>query len=112
MKKGLLALLFGLMAMFLIACGGDGDSGEEATDSASAGDDIENATELSMWTFVELHMEFFMDAADRWNEENPDNPIKLTAETYPYDQMHNNLLLALQSGTGEYLLKLDVSLTS
>ncbi|RCW76745.1 ABC transporter substrate-binding protein [Saliterribacillus persicus] len=100
MKKGLLALLFGLMAMFLIACGGDGDSGEEATDSASAGDDIENATELSMWTFVELHMEFFMDAADRWNEENPDNPIKLTAETYPYDQMHNNLLLALQSGTG------------
>ena len=53
-----------------------------------------------MWTFAEQHMEFFLDAADRWNEQNPDKPIKLVAETYPFDQMHNNLSLSLTSGKG------------
>ncbi|MBM7570860.1 ABC transporter substrate-binding protein [Aquibacillus albus] len=100
MKKAFILSLFGLMAMFLMACGGGGDSASEADASEVVGDDIEDATELTYWTFVEMHMEFFQDAAKRWNEENPDNPIKLVAETYPYDQMHNNLLLALQSGQG------------
>ncbi|WP_078550447.1 ABC transporter substrate-binding protein [Litchfieldia alkalitelluris] len=103
MKKNLLAILFGLMAVMLMACAGGGDeeaSGDEATESEVTGGDVENATELKYWTFVELHMEFFKDAAIRWNEQNPDRPIKLVAETFPYDNMHNNLLLALQSGTG------------
>ncbi|MGM7723347.1 ABC transporter substrate-binding protein [Metabacillus sp. Hm71] len=102
-KKSLLALLLSLMTALLMACsgGGGGESaGGEATESEVTGGDIENATELKFWTFVELHMEFFKDAANRWNEENPDRPIKLVAETFPYDQMHNNLLLALQSGEG------------
>ncbi|MDC3417336.1 ABC transporter substrate-binding protein [Aquibacillus salsiterrae] len=100
-KKSLLVLLFSFMALVLIACGGGGKgSSSEAEESEVTGGDIENATELSYWTFVELHMEFFKDAATRWNEQYPDRPIKLVAETYPYDQMHNNLLLALQSGTG------------
>ena len=99
-KKGLLALVFGMMAMFLMACGGNGSSGEEAAASQVTGADVEGATELKYWTFVELHMDFFKNAAERWNEANPDRPIKLVAETFPYDQMHNNLLLALQSGTG------------
>jgi arabinosaccharide transport system substrate-binding protein len=99
MKKGILVLLFGFVALLLVACGGGGD-GEGATETVSTGDDIEGATELSLWTFVELHMDFYMEAADRWNEEYPDRPIKLKAETYPYDQMHNNLLLALTSGKG------------
>ncbi|WP_347549140.1 ABC transporter substrate-binding protein [Pseudalkalibacillus hwajinpoensis] len=101
-RKGLLVLMFGLITLFLMACsgGGSSSSGEEATESEVIGDDVENATELKYWTFVELHMDFFKDAVPRWNEANPDKPIKLVAETYPYDQMHNNLLLALQSGTG------------
>ncbi|WP_054860738.1 extracellular solute-binding protein [Gracilibacillus sp. JCM 18860] len=98
-RRSLLILLFGFVAMLLVACGG-GDSSEEATETVTAGDDIEDATELKLWTFVELHNDFYMDAAERWNEENPDRPIKLTAETYPYDNMHNNLLLSLQSGKG------------
>ncbi|WP_404455492.1 ABC transporter substrate-binding protein [Virgibacillus necropolis] len=100
-KKNLLALIFGIMALFLVACSGDSESSSgEATESEVIGSDVENATELTYWTFVELHMDFFKDAVPRWNEANPDRPIKLVAETFPFDQMHNNLLLALQSGTG------------
>ncbi|MEK3888218.1 ABC transporter substrate-binding protein [Bacillus sp. FSL K6-3431] len=99
MKKGLLVFLIGLMSVVLIACGGDKGSGD-AEETMLIGDDVEDATELTYWTFVELHMDFFKDAVPRWNEANPDKPIKLKAETYPYDQMHNNLLLALQSGKG------------
>lgn len=98
-KKCLLALFFGLMAMVLMACGGSGSS-SEATKSEVIGKDAKDATKLTYWTFVELHMNFFKDAVPRWNKAHPDRKIKLVAETFPYDQMHNNLLLALQSGTG------------
>ncbi|MBS4200451.1 sugar ABC transporter substrate-binding protein [Bacillus sp. FJAT-49732] len=101
-KKSLFILLIGVMSIVLVACGGkkSGSGSGEATDSRVVGDDIKGATELTFWTFASLHMEFFEDAAKRWNEENSDKPIKLKVETYPYDQMHNNLLLALQSGKG------------
>ncbi|QKS72835.1 sugar ABC transporter substrate-binding protein [Paenalkalicoccus suaedae] len=109
MKK--LLLLSGISVLTLTACGGgnDGDSNGDTNASASEngaeevvviGEDIEGATELTFWNFQELHTGFFEDAVNRWNEEYPDRPIQLTAETYPYDQMHNNLLLALQSGSG------------
>ena len=101
MKKGWLSFLMISVVLLLAACGGgDESTGGEATDTAIAGDDIEDATELNMWTFAEQHMEFFLDAAERWNEEYPDRPIKLVAETYPFDQMHNNLSLSLTSGKG------------
>ncbi|MBM7553143.1 ABC transporter substrate-binding protein [Thalassobacillus pellis] len=101
-KSSLLILVFGILSTLLMACsGGASGSGEgEASESQVIGSDEENATELKYWTFVELHMDFFKDAVERWNKKYPDRPIKLVAETYPYDQMHNNLLLALQSGTG------------
>ncbi|PYZ95965.1 arabinose-binding protein [Alteribacter lacisalsi] len=103
-KRFLLTALLGTAA--LVSACGDGDeeaSGTggagEAEETVVVGDDIEGATELSFWTFAETHAEFFESAAERWNEENEDNPIQLTAEVYPFDQMHNNLLLALQSGS-------------
>lgn len=100
MKKGLLVLLFSLMALVLIACGGGDEASGDAEETEVIGEDVEGATELTFWTFVGQHVDLFRDSAERWNEENPDRPIKLVAETYPYDQMHNNLLLALQSGKG------------
>ncbi len=112
MKKFLMMLAISLL-FIVTACGGNG--GDEASDGSSdatdggggeleeqvvVGDDIEGATELTFWNFQSLHSEFFEDAAIRWNEENPDRPIKLVAQTYPFDQLHNNLLLSLQSGSG------------
>jgi arabinosaccharide transport system substrate-binding protein len=100
-KKGrLLFVLLGVMAFVLVACGGTESSSGDAEESEVIGEDVENATELTFWTFQELHIDIFRDAVSRWNEEYPDRAIKLNAEAYPYDNMHNNLLLALQSGTG------------
>jgi arabinosaccharide transport system substrate-binding protein len=101
MKKFLLLVVLMFIPAILAACGGDSDEASgEAEETEIIGEDIEGATELTYWTFVGQHVDLFRDSAERWNEENPDRPIKLVAETYPYDQMHNNLLLALQSGKG------------
>ncbi|GAE35018.1 ABC transporter substrate-binding protein [Halalkalibacter akibai] len=99
-RKSFLVTVIGLAMLTLAACGGSSSSSGEADETTVIGGDIEGATELSFWTFAGLHVDLFEDAANSWNEENPDRPIKLVAETYPFDQMHNNLLLALQSGSG------------
>lgn len=104
MKRLTLFSVLVLMMIFLGACSGNSDSestnASNAEDSKVAGEDLEDATELSFWTFAGTHADFYANAAERWNEENPDKAIKLSVETYPFDQMHNNLLLALQSGSG------------
>lgn len=63
---------------------------------ASAAD----ATVIEYWTFAESHVELFKVMADKWNAENPDRPIELSVSVMPYDDMHNKLLIALQSGVG------------
>ncbi len=57
-------------------------------------------TEIEFWTFQELHVEFYEKLAEKWNAEHPDQPIKLVPTVYPFDDMHNKLLIALQSGAG------------
>ena len=57
-------------------------------------------TEIDFWTFQELHVKFYEKMADKWNAENPDKPIKFVPTVYPFDDMHNKLLIALQSGVG------------
>lgn len=76
--------------------GSSGGSGGSGSGSGSGGGE----TVLTFWTFNALHQEFYEDAAARWNEANPDRKIRLDATTYPYEDMHNNLLLAVQSGVG------------
>ncbi|MCM3740000.1 extracellular solute-binding protein [Oceanobacillus luteolus] len=102
MRKFFLVLL--VFMLFILGACSDGESetstSSDADETVVAGEDIEDATELSFWTFAGTHADYFANAAERWNEDNPDRPIKLSAETYPFDQMHNNLLLALQSGSG------------
>lgn len=91
MRKLLLAAVLAV-AVVLAGCGG---GSEEGGDAAASG-----PTELELWSFQELHLTFFEKMAERWNEENPDRQITLNATAYPYDDMHNNLLVALQSGSG------------
>jgi len=94
MKKTFITLLFLAVALTTVLAGCTGGAANTSSDGGGA------ETEISMWTFVEMHAKFFEDAAARWNEANPDRRIKLKAEVLPYDDMHNKLLVALQSGVG------------
>lgn len=57
-------------------------------------------TELDMWTFVNAHAEFYEMMAENWNEENPDRTITLNTQVLPFNQMHDKLNIALQTGMG------------
>ncbi|PYF98452.1 carbohydrate ABC transporter substrate-binding protein, CUT1 family [Georgenia satyanarayanai] len=84
----------GLAGMMLAACGGGGDGD---TEGADVGD---GPVPLEMWVFAELHGTYYEEMAERWNEENPDRQIDLDITVYPYQDMHNNLQLAVNSGSG------------
>ena len=80
--------------LMLTACGGGGDAAEEG------GPDESGTTSLDMWVFAELHATYYEQMAEAWNEENPDRPVDLNVTVYPYDDMHNKLQLAANSGEG------------
>jgi arabinosaccharide transport system substrate-binding protein len=97
----LAASLFGSL---LAGCSG-GDSSEPASGSAAPGESAKPAasgktTKLQFWTFNELHQKYMESLKDMWNKANPNEQIELEATTFPYDDLHNKLLVALQSGTG------------
>ena len=74
-----------------MGCSGDKTSSDSVTGEA---------TELTYWTFQGTHIQFFDHAAENWNKENPDKQIKLKTESSPFNEMHNNLLISLQTGVG------------
>jgi L-arabinose-binding protein len=55
---------------------------------------------VSYWTFQELHKQFWDDAIETWNKNHSDKKLSLKTDVYPYDELHNKLLIALQSGIG------------
>jgi arabinosaccharide transport system substrate-binding protein len=57
-------------------------------------------TKMTYWTFTAIHKTFYADMLAKWNEANPSKQIDLTMVDYPNVDMHNKLLLALQSGVG------------
>lgn len=95
MKKRLLVMLslLVMLTMALSACSSDNKTGKDGGSGSKK-------TKLELWTFNELHQTFYEDMAKRWNTANPDKQIELVANTFPYDDMHNKLLVALQSGKG------------
>ncbi|MFE9276970.1 ABC transporter substrate-binding protein [Paenibacillus glucanolyticus] len=97
-KKWIMVLMVLGMTLFLWGCGKANNTGGET--SVLDGGAGESATELSYWTFVELHGQHFEKMLGKWNAENPDRQIKLNVTVMPYDDMHNKLSIAVQSGTG------------
>ena len=60
----------------------------------------EDGTHFELWSFVDVHNNFYANMVNQWNEENPDRPIQITFSTYPYSDMHNKLMMSLQAGSG------------
>lgn len=96
MKKQLFVLLSIILvfSVFLAGCSGNEASKDTGNDSGGKG------TKLELWTFNELHGKYYDFMAEEWNKANPDKQIQLKANVFPYDDMHNKLLVALQSGKG------------
>ena len=112
-KRVLAVLLTAAMAVSALAgCGSksadtktDDTKAAETTTAASAGKNEmavegDDVTTLNVWTFIELHQQFYVDMAEKWNAENPDKKVKLVLSNMAYDDMHNKLSLALESGEG------------
>ncbi len=102
-KKVLAALLCAAMAGTMLAGCGGGSGDSEGGDSAGSRDmgvEGEDVTELTVWTFVENHQDFYTEMAEKWNEENPDKQVNLVLSNMAFDDMHNKLSLALESGEG------------
>jgi len=107
-RKAIVLILTLLLTVALLTgCQGKAPAAEDTPETTDQGEVAESeapasaeATTLTFWTFQNAHQEFLMDAANTWNEENPDRLINLEASVYSYDDNHNNLLIALQSGTG------------
>lgn len=111
LRLNALMLVLALVMTSLIGCGSKAKpSGGEASEESSAGEIQESqlgadtagedAVELSYWTFVDLHGKHFEKMLGIWNQDNPDRQIKLNVTVMPYDDMHNKLLIAVQTGQG------------
>ena len=106
-KRGLAALLCAVLAASTIAgcSSATGNSASTEKGVSSAGNKAmevggDNVTTLNVWTFIELHQDFYVSMAEKWNEAHPDKKVKLVLSNMPYDDMHNKLSLALESGEG------------
>lgn len=116
MKKRFFVMLTIVVMMLVVVLGGCAKTGEDVDDNAKGNVDETNnetsnetnndasgsnqVTKLTLWTFQELHLQFYEAMKDLWNEQNPDRQIELETLVLGYDDMHNNLLISLQSGSG------------
>src|SRR5436305_1967745 len=51
---------------------------------------------LEVWTFVNTHARWYREMGEKFTKENPNIEIKVTE--IAYQEMHDRLLVALQSG--------------
>lgn len=108
MRKSLFTVLVLMLSVMLAltACSGGNNNEPAASKPAASGAASEapkgdgKPTKIVFWTFQELHQKYYEDMAKKWNEKNPDKQIEFEGSTFPYDDMHNKLLVALQTGVG------------
>ena len=102
-KKSAAIMLAATMAITAFtACGSktENSSADEEDDVTVLSGGADDGAELEMWTFVDLHAQFYLDMVDLWNENNPDEKINLNVSVLPYGDMHNKLRSALLAGKG------------
>lgn len=94
--RGILAA--GLAASMVMSMGAAASAEEGSTQGKNTF--VDGGTEMSFWTFQELHVGFWTAMADLWNEQNPDRPINLTVTTGEAHSLQSKLLIACQAGSG------------
>ena len=100
MKKRWLALLLGSAMVMSMGTTVFAEEAEEGAPTAVTTVGPEDGTHLEVWSFVDLHNEFYGQMVEEWNAQNPDKQLNVTFSTYPYSDMHNKLMMSLQAGDG------------
>ncbi len=109
-KKVSSIILVCIMALSLIGCSKKPDnsgstktpdnSGTTTSTDKSSGTVSAKPIELTVWSVNEIHSEMWRFGEEAYNKNHPDDPIKVNVEILPNAEMHNKLLMALQTGTG------------
>jgi arabinosaccharide transport system substrate-binding protein len=112
-KSAGLLLIMVILLLAVAACGGapapaaapaekpaEPAKAEEPTKAAEAPAAEAKEVTLTFWTFVDAHTDFMQKQVERFNAEHPEVKLKLEPTTIAYQEMHDKLLIALQSGTG------------
>lgn len=100
-KKWLAGLLSAAMVLSMGTMVMADEAETEAAPTAVTTVGPDDATaKYELWSFVDLHNEFYGKMVDLWNEQNPDRTIQITFSTYPYADHHNKLMMSLQAGSG------------
>ncbi len=101
-NKMLALLLSGAMVMSTVGMTTTVHAEEEAEEGPTAVTTVgpDDGTKFDLWTFVDLHSNFYANMVEEWNKQNPDKQIQVTFSTYPYAEMHNKLMMSLQAGSG------------
>lgn len=85
MKKKVVSVLLcvAMTATMLLGCSAGSEKSDSKKSSKSeSGGTTEmkvdgDATTINVWTFIELHQEFYTNMAKKWNEAHPDKKVKL-----------------------------------
>lgn len=59
-----------------------------------------DGTPLELWTYDESHVSFYKKLLQIWNDQDPDYTLLITFKTMPYEELHSNLIGALEAGSG------------
>lgn len=97
MKKRIFSIILAMLITVPLVLGGcSKKTAQQNGQKTKSGGTIN----VSYWTFQELHKQFWDDAIETWNKNHSDKKLSLKTDVYPYDELHNKLLIALQSGIG------------
>jgi arabinosaccharide transport system substrate-binding protein len=55
---------------------------------------------LTHWTFMEPDKRYFEKRAQDFNVENPNIQLTVESTNYPYEEMHDKLMVSIMSGSG------------
>jgi arabinosaccharide transport system substrate-binding protein len=86
--------------------GGEDGGGDEAAGAVTVRDMEPDPSwpgeniDLEFWTFVDAHTDYMISWAEEFNAENTEYNILLKTSTAEYADMHDRLLIGLQSGSG------------
>ncbi|MRS03651.1 extracellular solute-binding protein [bacterium] len=56
--------------------------------------------ELEVWSFIQQHLDYFVEMSAIWNEQHPDKPVKIVPVFYDWASLHDKLYAAQMAGEG------------